>query len=152
MPWNSGSRGILGTLLDDIDDPAGFDLMRAVARPLPVIVIAEMLGVPPEDRDRFKIWSAQRARLLEPTISRREREVGDAASRAFDAYFRPIIEARRAAPRDDIVSSLAQAEDEGERLTERETLNMLRLLLNRGQRDHRQPDRQRYPGPASPSR
>ena len=125
-------RGILGTLLDDIDDPAGFDLMRAVAQPLPVIVIAEMLGVPPEDRDRFKVWSAQRARLLEPTISRREREVGVAASRAFDAYFRPIIEARRAAPRDDIVSALAQTEDEGERLTERETLNMLRLLLSAG--------------------
>ena len=125
-------RGILGTLLDDIDDPAGFDLMRAVAQPLPVIVIAEMLGVPPEDRDRFKVWSAQRARLLEPTISRREREVGVAASRAFDAYFRTIIEARRAAPRDDIVSALAQAEDEGERLTERETLNMLRLLLSAG--------------------
>ena len=125
-------RGILGTLLDDIDDPAGFDLMRAVAQPLSVIVIAEMLGVPPEDRDRFKVWSAQRARLLEPTISRREREVGVAASRAFDAYFRPIIEARRAAPRDDIVSALAQAEDEGERLTERETLNMLRLLLSAG--------------------
>ena len=73
-----------------------------------------------------------RAPLLEPTISRRERKVGVAASRAFDAYFRPIIKARRAAPRDDIVSALAQAEDEGERLTERETLNMLRLLLSAG--------------------
>ena len=125
-------RGILGGLLDDIEDPASFDLMQAVAQPLPVIVIAEMLGVPPEDRARFKIWSAQRARLLEPTISPRERALGDEASRAFDAYFRPIIQARRAAPREDIVSTLAQAEDEGEHLTERETLNMLRLLLAAG--------------------
>ena len=125
-------RGILGGLLDDIEDPASFDLMQAVAQPLPVIVIAEMLGVPPEDRARFKIWSAQRARLLEPTISPRERALGDEASRAFDAYFRPIIQARRAAPRDDIVSALAQAEDEDEHLTERETLNMLRLLLAAG--------------------
>ena len=61
-------RSILGTLLDDIADPAAFDLMQAVARPLPVIVIAEMLGVPAEDRAQFRIWSAQRARLLEPTI------------------------------------------------------------------------------------
>ena len=125
-------RGILATLLDDIEDPAGFDLMQAVARPLPVIVIAEMLGVPPQDRERFRFWSAQRARLLEPLISPREREAGEAASRAFDAYFRPIIEARRAEPRDDIVSALARAEDEGARLTERETLNMLRLLLSAG--------------------
>ncbi len=125
-------RGFLDSLLDDIEDPAGFDLMQAVARPLPVMVIAEMLGVPPEDRDRFRDWSASRARLLEPTISPRERKAGDAASREFDAYFRPIIEERRAAPKDDIVSSLALARDEGERLTERETLNMLRLLLNAG--------------------
>ena len=125
-------RGIMGGLLDDIGDPGGLDLMPAVAQPLPVIVIAEMLGVPPQDREQFKTWSAQRARLLEPTIGRREREAGAAASRAFDAYFRKIIEARRADPRDDILSALVQAEDEGERLTERETLNMLRLLLIAG--------------------
>ena len=77
-------RGILGALLDDIDDPSAFDLMEAVARPLPVIVMAEMLGVPAEDRARFAVWSAQRARLLEPTISRRERKAGGAASQAFD--------------------------------------------------------------------
>ena len=125
-------RGILGSLLDDIEDPAEFDLMQAVARPLPVIVIAEMLGVPPEDRDVFRIWSAQRARMLEPTIGPDEREAGEAASRAFDAYFRPIVEARRAEPRDDIVSALARVEDDGGHLTERETLNMLRLLLIAG--------------------
>ena len=125
-------RGILGSLLDDIGDPIAFDLMQAVAQPLPVIVIAEMLGVPPEDRAQFRIWSAQRARLLEPMIGPRERAAGEVASRAFDAYFRPIIEARRTEPRDDIVSALVRAEDDGGRLSERETLNMLRLLLSAG--------------------
>ena len=125
-------RGILAALLDAIEDPAAFDLMQAVARPLPIIVIAEMLGVPAEDRAQFRIWSAQRARLLEPTIGRRERKAGEAASRAFDAYFRPIIEERRVAPRDDIVSALVRAQDEGARLSEREVLNMLRLLLAAG--------------------
>ena len=125
-------RSILGRLLDDIDDPGGFDLMDAVARPLPVIVIAEMLGVPPEDRAQFKTWSDQRARVLEPVISPREREIAEDAGRAFDAYFKPIIKERRAAPQDDIVSALAKAEEEGDRLTERETLNMLRLLLIAG--------------------
>ena len=125
-------RRILGTLLDDIDDPTTFDLMQAVARPLPVIVIAEILGVPPEDRERFRTWAAQRARLLEPLIGPRERVAGAAASRAFDAYVRPIIAARRTAPRDDLVSALVRAEDDGGRLTERETLNLLRLLLSAG--------------------
>ncbi len=54
------------------------------------------------------------------------------AARAFDGYFRSVIAERRVAPRDDSLSALAQAEDEGERLTERETLNMLRLLIIAG--------------------
>ncbi len=125
-------RAITAALLDDIDDPGGFDLLAAVAQPLPIIVVAEMLGVPAEDRDRFKLWSMQRARLLEPTVSRRERAIAHEASREFDAYFRAIIAERRNAPRDDILSALAHAEDGGERLSEREMLNILRLLLVAG--------------------
>ena len=124
-------RGLMNNLLDAVD-PSGFDLMEAVATPLPVIVIAEMLGVPPEDRARFGIWSNQRARLLEPTITPREREVAAQAGESFNDYFRPIIQARRAEPESDIVSALAQAEEEGDVLTEHETLNMLRLLLIAG--------------------
>ena len=125
-------RRTLGTLLDDIYDPGGFDLMEAVARPLPMMVIAEMLGVPPEDRARFRLWSTRRARLLEPTIGPRERKLGAVASKEFDAYFRHVIAKRRVDPRDDILSALVQAEEAGERLSEREMLNMLRLLLIAG--------------------
>ena len=125
-------RGIMEALLDDVDDPASFDLMKTVAGPLPVTVIAEMLGVPPRDRPRFKTWSDQRARLLEPTVSAREREVAAQATRSLEDYLLPIIKARRAEPRDDIISVLAQAEEEGDALSEREMLNMLRLLLVAG--------------------
>ena len=72
-------RTTLSSLLEDIADPSGFDLMTAVAQPLPVDWRwPRCLGVPPEDRDRFKLWSARRARLLEPTIGRRERRLGAA--------------------------------------------------------------------------
>ena len=125
-------RTVMHELLDAVDDPAGFDLMRAVAGPLPVIVIAEMLGVPPEDRARFAEWSHARARILEPLVGARERALAEAAGKAFDAYFLPIIQARRREPRDDIISALAQAEEAGDALTERETLTMLRLLLIAG--------------------
>ena len=77
-------RELMTTLLDAVDDPSAFDLMEAVAKPLPVIVIAEMLGIPPEDRAQFAVWSDQRARILEPTLSPEEREaadVGDAGPR-----------------------------------------------------------------------
>jgi cytochrome P450 len=97
-----------------------------------VIVIAEMLGVPPEDRARFAEWSHARARILEPLVGARERARADAAGEAFDAYFLPIVQARRREPRDDIVSALARAEEAGDALTEREMLTMLRLLLVAG--------------------
>ena len=122
-------RAIMAGLLDAIDDPGGFDLVAAVAQPLPIAVIAEMLGVPPEDGDRFKLWSSQRARLLEPTVSRRDRARAQDASHEFDAYFGATIERRRSEPRDDIISALVQAEDGGERLSQREMLNILRVLL-----------------------
>ena len=125
-------RAIMEQLLDDIDDPAGFDLMAAVANPLPVIVIAEMLGVPPEDRAQFKHWSDERARILEPIVTPEERKRAVAAGESFDAYFMPIIRVRRREPREDIVSALAQAKEEGDSLTEREMLVMLRLLLIAG--------------------
>ena len=126
-------RGHMEGLLDAVADPAaGFDWMEAVANPLPVIVIAEMLGVPPEDRARFRLWSDRRARILEPTLTAREREIAEEAAEALDAYFLPIIKARRAAPRDDIVSALVHAEEAGDTLTEHEMLMMLRLLLVAG--------------------
>ena len=125
-------RRVMETLLDGVGDPAGFDLMEAVANPLPVIVIAEMLGVPPEDRAQFRQWSNRRARLLEPTLGAREREAGRAAGEALHAYFLSIIEARGAEPRDDIISALVHAEEAGDSLSEREMVNMLRLLLVAG--------------------
>ena len=125
-------RAILGALLDDIADPAAFDLMQAVARPLPVMAITEMMGVPLEDRERFKVWSGLRARMLEPTIGLRERAAGVEAGKALDAWLRPLLVQRAAAPRDDIVSALVLAQNEGGRLSEQETLNMLRLLAIAG--------------------
>ena len=83
-------------------------------------------------QDPYPVYAALRARLVEPTVSRRERAVAQDASREFDAYFRAIIARRRSAPRDDILSALAHAEDGGERLSEREMLNLLRLLLIAG--------------------
>ena len=124
-------RRLMEALLDDVD-PAGFDLIEAVAEPLPVTVIAEMLGVPPEDRARFRGWSNQRARIVDPTMTPRERELAGRAGRSLDEYFLPIIRERRAAPANDIISALVQAEEQGDVLTENEMLDMLRLLLVAG--------------------
>jgi cytochrome P450 len=62
-------------LLEQIPEPSHFDLIDTLAYPLPVIVMAELLGIPPEDRARFKRWSERRARL-EPTITASQRSGG----------------------------------------------------------------------------
>jgi hypothetical protein len=123
---------IVEELLDQIADPTAFDLIEALAYPLPVIVMAELLGVPPEDRARFKVWSDKRARMLEPTITTREMQAANQAAVALDAYFLGIMQERRAEPRDDLISSLVAVEEAGDKLTQDELLGMLRLLLIAG--------------------
>ena len=125
-------RRMTRTLLDAAADPSGFDLMETLANPLPVMVIADMLGVPVEDRAQFREWSNRRARILEPTVSRREFRIAEEASKSLDEYFLSIIKARRIVPRDDIISALIQVEEAGDRLTEGEMLGLLRLLLVAG--------------------
>jgi cytochrome P450 len=110
------------------------DVIEDLAYPLPVRVISEMLGVPPEDHTTFRGWSHELARSLDPnpfpsteTIDRLK-----AALDAFDEYFRGLIAERRRSPRDDLVSSLIEAEEKGDRLSEAELLATLRLLLVAG--------------------
>ena len=96
------------------------------------MVIAEMLGVPLEERAQFREWSNRRARILEPLIDARTLRIANEASESLNTYFRSIIQTRRTEPRDDIISALVHVEEEGDRLTEREMLAMLRLLLVAG--------------------
>jgi cytochrome P450 len=95
-------------------------------------VIAELLGIPPKDRAQFKVWSDQRARTLEPTMTRRELDIAVEASKALTAYFLGIIHERRVRPQNDLISALVTAEEKGDKLTEEEMLVMLRLLLVAG--------------------
>jgi pimeloyl-[acyl-carrier protein] synthase len=94
--------------------------------------MAELLGVPPKERVQFKFWSDRRARALEPTIKPHEVQEAIKAGNALDTYFLGIIKKRRQEPRHDLISSLVAAEEAGDKLTEREMVVMLRLLLVAG--------------------
>ncbi|MEM4781409.1 MAG: cytochrome P450, partial [Halalkalicoccus sp.] len=128
-------EAITDDLLDDALAGGEFDLVEELAYPMPVIVIAEMLGVPAEDRGRFKEWSdALVARPdgtseaeLDAFQKRQERVLEE-----LSAYFAEMIELRRAEPRDDLISALVEAEVEGHELTEREVLGFCMLLLVAG--------------------
>ncbi len=108
------------------------DWMDQVARPLPVTVIAELLGIPTADRRRFRHWSDALARTLEPKMSQATKTAGIAAGRALAAYLATVVDRRRADPRDDLLSRLIESEDDGTTLAPDELLALLRLLLIAG--------------------
>ncbi|PYC78019.1 cytochrome P450 [Streptomyces tateyamensis] len=110
----------------------GGDLIAMVAEPLPVAVIAEMLGVPAADRHLLRPWSAAITGMFElnPSAATAERAV--AASVEFSDYLRALIRERRAALGPDLISALIAAQEEGDRLTEQEMVSTCVLLLNAG--------------------
>jgi cytochrome P450 len=101
------------------------DFHDAYACPLPTIVIAQLLGIPPGDLARFKQMSGD----LTATYNEPDPRASAAPRAAFDEYFREVIDARRARPADDLVSRLAAAEVDGRRLSDHELQWMLLLLL-----------------------
>jgi pimeloyl-[acyl-carrier protein] synthase len=125
-------EAIAAEILDRIDDGDGFDLVRDFAYPLPVIVIAEMLGVPAADRAAFQQWSAVLVRGLDPLVSDEEQEVVFDARDALLDYLRGVLMQRRREPQDDMLTSLIAAEENGDIFSEGELLAMCNLLLVAG--------------------
>ncbi|MEW1720011.1 cytochrome P450 [Streptomyces sp. NPDC093109] len=119
---------LVGRLVDE----GGGDLLTAVAEPLPVAVIAEMLGVPEEDRPLLRPWSAAICAMYELNPPEETARQAVTASLEFSAYLRGLIAARREKPGTDLISGLIAAHDEGGRLTEAEMVATCALLLNAG--------------------
>ena len=109
-------REITGDLLARVAPHGEFDLVRDLSTPLPVIVIAEMLGVEPEHRIDFKRWSDDIVHAANG-VSGEERTQAQQSVVEFRAYFEQVIEARRAEPRHDLISALVRAEEEEQLLT-----------------------------------
>lgn len=110
----------------------GGDLLAEVAEPLPVAVIAEMLGIPESDRGPLRPWSADICGMFELNPSEETAARAVRASVEFSAYLRELIAERRARPGGDLVSALISAHDEGETLSEQEMVSTCVLLLNAG--------------------
>ena len=121
-------RAIARECLDAIEPGSVADLVDALAVPLPMYVIAEMLGVPRSDRPRFKRWSDS---MIEAGGGRRT-PATDAALGEMLGYFAEVLADRRRAPKDDLVSTLARAEIEGEQLSDPQILMFCITLLAAG--------------------
>lgn len=110
-----------------------FDLLDAFARPLPVIVIARLLGVPEEMAPDLLRWSNAMVAMYQAGRGRADEDAAVAATRAFFvAFMRGHVDRRRSDPRDDLISHLVAAEEAGERLTTDELITTCILLLNAG--------------------
>jgi hypothetical protein len=125
-------RQISHDLLAAVPELARFDVIESFASPLPVIVIAEMLGVDPADRHDFKRWSDWEAMGLNPLLTPDELAAAGQAGDELRAYLQRTIVQRRAEPRDDLISGLIAAEEAGDHLTDSEIVTMCELLLAAG--------------------
>ncbi|MEU6194367.1 cytochrome P450 [Streptomyces sp. NPDC047061] len=124
---------LAGELVDGLVAGGGGDLLTDVAEPLPVAVIAEMLGIPEADRAPLRPWSADICGMYELSPSEDTAAKAVRASVEFSDYLRELIAERRKEPGDDLISGLIAAHDEDDdRLTEQEMISTAVLLLNAG--------------------
>jgi pimeloyl-[acyl-carrier protein] synthase len=132
-PW---IREVTGRLLDEADSAddakAGFDLIDALAFPLPIAVISHLLGVPAEDEAKFRVWGHDVAAQLEPQTGSAARSDSRESELALTAYLQDLVVKRRASPDDSILSALIAAEEEGDKLTEAELVDTAFVLLVAG--------------------
>ena len=116
-------------LIDGVSAAGEMQLVSAFAFPLPITVIAELLGVPIADRERFREWSGA---MVSPALAAAEMEQAEALLSAFVQYLLALFAERRESPGEDLVSALVGVEDGGDTLSEEELCSMVALLIVAG--------------------
>ncbi len=125
-------EAMIDQVLDEVDGASSFDVMDAVAGPFPIMAITDLLNVPDGDRERLHEWTVAITAFDELPIDFEVLESAGVAADAFLAWASDLVELRRGAPGDDLVSALIAAEEDGEHLTRDELLAMIVLLLVAG--------------------
>jgi unspecific monooxygenase len=112
-------RDLSGRLLQPIIERGGGDLVSEFTQPLPGMVIAHVLGLPPEDYPQFKAWGEEIVEGTYPTLNRNERGEGlHGAHPEFSAYIDGIVADRRKTPREDLFTRMALPDADGDALTD----------------------------------
>lgn len=124
---------IANELCDKLEGQESFDLMAGFCQPYPTIVIAEMLGVDPADQADFKRWTDDIvAAGFDAFASEETKQKAALAGEQMQAYLNRAIAERRAEPRDDLITALIHAEDNGDFFNDDEVRSMVSLLLAAG--------------------
>ncbi len=124
---------IVNDLLDQVRNKGTMDIIADLAEPLPVIVIARMLGIPNEAQDQLHQWSKVFIRILDSLVSLEEYEVLNKVIEDFQEYLRHLIAEREKDPQEDLISALIAARNQGERLSQEELLATCILLFMTGE-------------------
>ena len=133
-PWVAGMADrLVADLVDELRAGRPTDLIAAVAEPLPVEVIAELLGVPPADRGLLRPWSNAIVKMYEYGLGTELQAAAEDASRQFVEYLRELVAERRRRPGEaDLISDLVAAADGADRLSPDEIVGTCVLLLMAG--------------------
>ncbi|HEX8538442.1 MAG TPA: cytochrome P450 [Cystobacter sp.] len=130
--WRPAIRRTMELLLDRVQARGQMDLVKEISYELPPLVIAELLGIPLEDRERFRAWSKPIADFSSPAPGADMVVLTQEANRAmtaFSNYLTGIVEERRSTPGPDVISQMVSAEEEGKLSTEEVVANALLLLF-----------------------
>jgi len=126
-------QGLVDELIDAVEEKGEMNVIQDFAYPLPVNVICDMLGVPVEDRGQFLVASEKSGRLIDPTpLTPEELEETNKGFAEQAKYFQSLIDARRKDPKDDLLTVLAQANEDGDRLSDDELIANTLLLFGAG--------------------
>ncbi len=126
-------QGLVDELIDAVEDKGEMNVIRDFAYPLPVNVICDMLGVPESDRERFMVASEKSGRLIDPTpLTPEELEETNKGFEEQTEYFQSLIDERRKDPKDDLLTVLAQANEDGDKLSDAELIANTLLLFGAG--------------------
>ncbi len=125
-------ESLADALLDGVQARGHMDLIADFAGPLPATVIAELLGVPPEDQQRFRRWADALVRVLDPSQPQTVRLAGLAARLQLVEYFHNLLGRRRGNLQPGLLAVLAEVEQTDDRLSAGEVLVMAMLLLTAG--------------------
>ncbi len=122
----------VGDLLARPIERGSIDVVADLAFPLPVYVIAEMLGVPVADRERFHVWTQAVNLVFEAMLSEEEIERCNEGARALGEYLGTLAGERRRWPREDLLTAMIAAEEDGKRLSDAELVGNTGMLLAAG--------------------
>ena len=126
------AAGLVQDCAATVSESGSVDVIEGLAEPLPVLVIAELLGVPEADRHLLRPWSQAIVRMYEMTRTPHEEAEAQRASREFAAYVEDLAADRARHPGEDLLSDLVAARDGSDRLSPRELVATAVLLLNAG--------------------